>query len=94
MRKTAATTALLAGTLTVLSFASFDAAACGESLFRVGKGMSYRAHTAPLPGNVIVVTETEAHKQFAEQLAAAGHHVQTVDDVAQLGEALSSYNFV
>lgn len=89
MRKTAATTALLAGTVTVLSFISLDAAACGESLFRVGKGMSYRAHTAPLPGNVIVVAENEEAKEFAERLAAAGHHVQTVDDSSQLGEALS-----
>lgn len=93
MRKTAATTALLAGTVTALSLISLDAAACGESLFRVGKGMSYRAHTAPLPGNVIVVAQTEAHKAFAERLAAAGHNVRMVDDASDLSEALSQGEF-
>ena len=93
MQKTAVTTAFLAGTFTVLSLVSLDAAACGESLFRVGKGMSYRAHTAPLPGNVIVVTQTQAHKDFADRLAAAGHHVQTVDDASELSAALSRGEF-
>jgi hypothetical protein len=31
-----------------------DALACGDSLYRVGKGVSYRVYTAPLPGSVLV----------------------------------------
>lgn len=89
MRKGTAATALVASALTVLTLVSFEAAACGESLFRVGKGMSYRAPTAPLPGNVIVVTETDAHREFAELLAKAGHHVRTVDSATQLAAMLT-----
>ena len=28
-----------------------NAYACGDSLYRVGKGVSYRVYTAPLPGS-------------------------------------------
>ena len=88
MRMRKATTALVASAFAALTLVSFEAAACGESLFRVGKGMSYRVPTAPLPGNVIVVTETEAHRQFAERLAEAGHTVRTVGSAAQLAAML------
>ena len=33
---------------------AIDAVACGDSLYRVGKGVSYRVYTAPLPGSVLV----------------------------------------
>ena len=89
MRKGMATTALVASAFTALTLVSFEAAACGESLFRIGKGMSYRVPTAPLPGNVIVVTETDAHRRFAERLAEAGHSVRTVGSAAELAAMLT-----
>lgn len=68
---------------------SLEALACGENLFRVGKGIAYRAQTAPLPGNVVVVAPDQAAKRLAVRLAAAGHHVQVVDNVSMLAEKLS-----
>jgi len=57
-----------------------DALACGESLFRVGRGVSFREYTAPLPGNVLVVANTASELAMAERLAAAGHDVHVVSD--------------
>ena len=40
-------------TMLIAVFASLfalEAFACGDSLYRVGKGVSYRVYTAPLPG--------------------------------------------
>jgi ABC-type amino acid transport substrate-binding protein len=69
---------------TVLSsLVALNAQACGESLFRVGKGVAYRAQTAPLPGNVLVVSPDTG---LADRLAAAGHHIKVVtspDKIAQ-----------
>jgi len=64
---------------------SLDAHACGESLFRVGKGVAYRAQTAPLPGNVLVVSPDTA---LAERLAAAGHHIKVVSTPEQIAQEL------
>ncbi len=86
-------TALMASVVTAFSLVSADAFACGESLFRVGKGVSYRDHTAPLPGNMLVVATTDAHRAFADRLAAAGHRVQVVEDAAQLAEAMGSDDY-
>lgn len=69
--------ALLVGAITPL--ASFNAHACGESLFRVGRGAAYRAQTAPLPGNVLLVAPSADAKALADRLAAAGHNVQVVE---------------
>jgi hypothetical protein len=57
------------------ALASFSAHACGESLFRVGKSVAYRAQTAPLPGNVLVVAPDTG---LADRLSAAGHHVRVI----------------
>ena len=71
-------------------FASFDAHACGESLFRVGRGVAYRAQTAPLPGNVLVLAPSQESKELAERLTAAGHHVHVVDSPEQVAQEIRS----
>jgi hypothetical protein len=88
--RTSVTFAFTAGAVLSLSLVSLDAQACGESLFRVGRGVAYRAQTAPLPGNVLVVAPSEASKEFAQRLSAAGHHVKVVDTPEQIAEELRS----
>jgi hypothetical protein len=63
---------------------SVDVIACGDSLHRVGKGVSYRVYTAPLPGSVLVFGQTEGAKQLADALAKAGHGVHLVDSKEEL----------
>jgi hypothetical protein len=84
------TFAFTAGLVMSLSLIPLAAQACGESLFRVGRGVAYRAQTAPLPGNVLVVGPTEESKALAQQLTAAGHHVEVVDTRDKIAEALHS----
>jgi hypothetical protein len=74
----------------VAFFASFDARACGESLFRVGRGVAYRAQTAPLPGNVLVVAPSAESKELAQRLSAAGHKVHVVDSPEQVAQEIRS----
>jgi len=69
------------------SLMSCEAHACGESLFRVGRAATYRAQTAPLPGNVLVVSPD---KDLAERLAAAGHHVKAIATADQIAQELKS----
>jgi hypothetical protein len=63
--------------------------ACGDSLYRVGKGVSYRVYTAPLPGSVLVYGEGEGAELLAKELARSGHGVRLVSDddelVAEMG---------
>ena len=59
----------------ILSLLAGNALACGESLFRVGKGVAFRQYTAPLPGTILVVARTESELQLVQQLVAAGHDV-------------------
>jgi hypothetical protein len=75
------TMALLAG----------NALACGESLFRVGKGVAFREYTAPLPGSILVVANTEAELALVEQLAAAGHDIHVVSSPSEIGEELQNH---
>jgi hypothetical protein len=84
--------ALLVGAV-VPTLASFHAQACGESLFRVGRGAAYRAQTAPLPGNVLLVSPSAEAKALAERLAAAGHHVTTVERADQIAAELGKGKF-
>lgn len=79
--------ALMAGVFSV------DAVACGDSLYRVGKGVSYRVYTAPLPGSVLVYGESEGAKQLAEALAQSGHGVRLVDNQIDLTTELESGNY-
>lgn len=72
---------------------SLDAIACGDSLYRVGKGVSYRVYTAPLPGSVLVYGQSEGAKQLAEALAQSGHGVRLVDSESELTAELSSGDY-
>jgi hypothetical protein len=83
-----ATIALMVGAAATVSLVSINAQACGESLFRVGKGVTYRAQSAPLPGNVLMVASTEDAKGLAERLAAAGHRIHVVEDASLVAQAL------
>lgn len=88
MRKTHAivTTAGL-----LLALMTTNAFACGESLFRVGKGVGFREYTAPLPGSVLVVANTPAEMAMVERLAAAGHDVHVVSDPSEIGSELQNH---
>ncbi|MEL7185862.1 MAG: hypothetical protein AAFN50_05430 [Pseudomonadota bacterium] len=72
---------------------SGSALACGESLFRVGKGVSFREYTAPLPGSILVVANTEAELALVERLAAAGHDITVVSGSSQIGEKVATQRF-
>jgi menaquinone-dependent protoporphyrinogen IX oxidase len=71
-------------------FLSLEVFACGDSLYRVGKGVSYRVYTAPLPGNVLVYGQSESAKQLAEALAQSGHGVHLVENETDLAQEMSS----
>jgi hypothetical protein len=73
-------TTLIAGT----------AFACGDSLYRVGKGVSYRVYTAPLPGSVLVYGRGESAEQLARELARSGHGVRLVSSDKELQAELGS----
>lgn len=70
--------------VSVFLFFSVEVFACGDSLYRVGKGVSYRVYTAPLPGNVLVYGRSEGARQLAEALTQAGHGVHLADNVIDL----------
>jgi len=78
--------------LTLLVSAGFavEVVACGDSLYRVGKGVSYRVYTAPLPGSVLVYGQTDGAKQLAEELARSGHGVRLVSDSTELESELQT----
>lgn len=77
----------------VLGLAVTVASACGESLFRVGKGVEFRQYTTPLPGNILAVANGEAELLLMEQLAAAGHDVHVVADPSQIPDELGEHDF-
>jgi len=77
-------------TVVAATFLSVDVLACGDSLYRVGKGVSYRVYTAPLPGSVLVYGQSEGAKQLAEALAQSGHGVRLVDNEMELNMELQS----
>ena len=77
----------------VCALFSLEAMACGDSLYRVGKGVAYRVYTAPLPGSVLVYGQSEGAKLLAEALARSGHGVRYVDDESQLTSELSSGDY-
>jgi len=82
----------LAVLLAVLSstLVSLDATACGDSLYRIGEGVSYRVYAAPLPGSVLVYGQSEGAKQLAEALAQSGHGVRYVESEQELSSELKS----
>jgi hypothetical protein len=69
---------------------SVEAFACGDSMYRVGKGVSYRIYTAPLPGNVLVYGQSDSAKQLADALAQSGHGVRLVNDASDLESELAT----
>jgi hypothetical protein len=77
----------------VLAALSGVAEGCGDSLYRVGKGVSYRVYSAPLPGNLLVFGTSEGAKQLADQLAQTGHGVRLVDSLDELKTELSSGDY-
>lgn len=69
---------------------SVDAFACGESLFRVGKGVNYRNYFAPVPGRIIAVASTEGELAMVERLAAAGHDIHVVSNPGEISQTLAT----
>ena len=84
---------LMVFTLLATAFLAVDAFACGDSLYRVGKGISYRVYTAPLPGSVLVYGQTEGAKQLAEELARSGHGVRLVSSDQELKSELETGSY-
>ena len=84
-------TVFLAGLATALI--SGNAYACGDSLYRVGKGVSYRVYTAPLPGSVLVYGSSEGAEQLAAELARSGHGVRFVDSDEELRSELGTGDY-
>lgn len=80
--------AIVAGS--ILALGSTSVYACGESLFRVGKGVSYREYTAPLPGTILVVAKTESELALVERLAAAGHAIYVVSDPSEIPDQINN----
>ena len=93
MRIKVALAGLLAGAGLVASFLPVDALACGESLFRIGRGVTHRAQTAPLPGNVLVVAADQDGKDLAERLAMAGHDVQVIESADLAAQELRAGDY-
>jgi len=67
---------------------SLQAYACGDSLYRVGKGIAYRVYSAPLPGNLLVYGDSEGANALAEELAKSGHGVHVVGSAEELTSEL------
>ena len=85
--------AQVASVAVAMTVLSVDAMACGESLFRVGKGLTYREYTAPLPGNILIVARTEGELAMADRLLAAGHRIEVVSDPAEVAHAMAEKDF-
>lgn len=81
------TTFLISGLMTVSVWA------CGDSLYRVGKGVSYRVYTAPLPGNVLVYSNAEGAQDLANALTESGHNVELVDSELDLSLEMNTGNY-
>jgi len=77
-------------TLLATALVGGNAYACGDSLYRVGKGVSYRTYTAPLPGSVLVYGEGEGPELLAKELARSGHGVRLVTNDQELQAELGS----
>ena len=75
---------ILFATALLTAFLSFNAYSCGDSLYRVGKGVAYRVYSAPLPGNLLVYGSSQGAKELAEELAKTGHGVNIVGSVEEL----------
>ncbi len=74
----------------IFGILSHNAFACGDSLYRVGKGISYRTYSAPIPGNLLVFAPSDGARQLAEELERSGHGVQIVSSLDELESELES----
>jgi hypothetical protein len=81
--------------VTVVTMSVFYTAtyACGESMFRVGKGVHYRAFSAPIPGSVLVFARTDSERVVAEDLRSAGHSVSIVSSDDELMREMQGHEF-
>ena len=79
--------------LTVCALSTQTALACGESLYRVGKGIVYRDYTAPLPGNILLVASNETEMMLAKALTEAGHKVSVVERAELVREQLNNARY-
>jgi hypothetical protein len=79
--------------LSAVSILATNTLACGEALFRTGKGVHYRAFTAPIPGTVLVYARTEGERAVADGLRQAGHDVHIVTSDAELATEMQSQSF-
>jgi hypothetical protein len=77
-------------TLLATALIGGNAYACGDSLYRVGQGVSYRVYTAPLPGSVLIYGEGEGAEVLARELARSGHGVRLVSSEKELKAELGS----
>lgn len=77
-------------TLLATALIGGNAYACGDSLYRVGQGVSYRVYTAPLPGSVLIYGEGEGAEVLARELARSGHGVRLVSSEKELEAELGS----
>jgi len=81
-------TRIALGIALLTAFLSFNAYSCGDSLYRVGKGVAYRVYSAPLPGNLLVFGSSQGAKELAEELAKTGHGVHLVGSAEDLESEL------
>jgi hypothetical protein len=72
---------------------SHEVMACGDSLYRVGTGISYREYSAPLPGNVLIYGETAGANELAEALTRSGHTVRQVGSEEALAAELQTNDY-
>ena len=84
-------TAFLATTLALITF---DAGACGESMFHSGQAMRYHTYISRQPANILVYRpgtpdSGSVQKQLYTGLEKAGHHVTVVTGGNALTQALA-----
>lgn len=79
--------------VSAISMISESALACGESMFRVGKDVHYRAYSAPIPGSVLVYARTDDERAVAAQLQQAGHDVRVVANDIDLALVMQNQQF-
>ena len=87
---------LLLMTVSLVSFfvlSSSSVFACGESMFRVGKGVNYRAYSAPIPGSILVYAHTDNERAVATQLQDAGHQVRIVSSDLELAREMQKQQY-
>lgn len=90
MRGLISVTVVVALALPVLTNNAF---ACGESMFRIGKGVHYRSHMAPISGAVLVYARTDQELAIAEKLQQAGHSVLMVSTDVDLALEIKRQQF-